>query len=67
MNTTLSAAIGGLTVFSIRYALTHRYDVGGLCNGILAGLVSITAGCSNMQSGMALLTGFIGVFVLAHT
>ena len=27
-----------------RYALTKLYDVGGMCNGILAGLVSITAG-----------------------
>ncbi|CAE8722346.1 unnamed protein product, partial [Polarella glacialis] len=63
MNTTLSAAIGGMTVFVLRYFLTHKYDVGGLCNGILAGLVSITAGCGNMQSGYALLTGLIGGFV----
>lgn len=40
-----------------------RYDVGGLCNGILAGLVSITAGCGNMESGSAFATGFVGAIV----
>jgi Amt family ammonium transporter len=63
MNTTLSAATGGLVVFTIRYALMRKYDVGGLCNGILAGLVSITAGCGNMESGSAFATGLIGGFV----
>ena len=37
MNTTLSAATGGITVFILKYALTKKYDVGALCNGILAG------------------------------
>lgn len=31
-------------------AAVLRYDVGGLCNGILAGVVSITAGCGNVTS-----------------
>ena len=38
MNTTISAATGGITVFVLRYFITKKYDVGGLCNGILAGL-----------------------------
>ncbi|CAE8739766.1 unnamed protein product [Polarella glacialis] len=63
MNTTLAAATGGITVFAFRYLLTKKYDVGGLCNGILAGLVSITAGCSNMECGSAFATGLIGAFV----
>ena len=37
MNTTLSAATGGITVFILAYVITKKYDVGGLCNGILAG------------------------------
>ena len=37
MNTTLSAATGGITVFILKYAITRKYDVGALCNGILAG------------------------------
>eukprot|EP00438_Fugacium_kawagutii_P026968 Skav224408 [mRNA] locus=scaffold657:99189:101949:+ [translate_table: standard] len=63
MNTTLSAAAGGLTVFIVRYVITHKYDVGALCNGILGGLVSITAGCGSMESGSAVATGVIGGFV----
>mmetsp|Transcript_34731 Transcript_34731/g.53975 ORF Transcript_34731/g.53975 Transcript_34731/m.53975 type:complete len:547 (+) Transcript_34731:69-1709(+) len=60
MNTTLSASMGGITVFAIRWILIRKYDVGGMCNGILAGLVSITAGCGNVESGSALWIGFIG-------
>merc|ERR1719262_2092197 len=61
MNTTLSAATAGLTVFTLRYFLgNHKYDLGALCNGILAGLVSITAGCSNVESGSAFAIGVIG-------
>jgi len=64
MNTTLSAACGGLTVFILRFfMLGRKYDLGALCNGILAGLVSITAGCSNVESGSAFLIGIIGGFV----
>eukprot|EP00931_Biecheleriopsis_adriatica_P012127 TRINITY_DN11322_c0_g1_i2.p1 TRINITY_DN11322_c0_g1~~TRINITY_DN11322_c0_g1_i2.p1 ORF type:complete len:573 (-),score=134.54 TRINITY_DN11322_c0_g1_i2:169-1887(-) len=63
MNTTLAAATAGITVFLLRYALVRKYDVGGLCNGILAGLVSITAGCGNMESGSAFATGLLGAFV----
>jgi len=63
MNTTLSAATGGITVFLLRYAMMKKYDVGGLCNGILAGLVSVTAGCGNVESHSALFIGLVGAFV----
>ena len=62
MNTTLSAATCGITVFLLKFVIVRKYDVGALCNGILAGLVSITAGCGNMECGSAVLTGFIGAF-----
>ena len=62
MNTTLSAATCGITVFLLKFVLVRKYDVGALCSGILSGLVSITAGCGNMECGSAVLTGFIGAF-----
>merc|ERR550514_988425 len=60
MNTTLSAATGGLTVVLLQYAINHKYDCAALCNGILGGLVSITAGCSNVESGSAVAIGALG-------
>merc|ERR1712159_596402 len=63
MNTTLSAATGALTVFLLIFAITKKYDCAALCNGILAGLVSVTAPCSNVESGSAVVIGFLGGFV----
>merc|ERR1719443_1177246 len=63
MNTTLSAATGGMTVFLLIFAITKKYDCAALCNGILAGLVSVTAPCSNVESGSAVLIGLLGGFI----
>jgi len=63
MNTTIAASIGGITVFSIKFALGRKYEIGSLCNGILAGLVSITAGCGNVECGTAWAIGLLGGFV----
>merc|ERR1719409_2393034 len=60
MNTTLSAATGAMTVFLLNFAITKKYDCAALCNGILAGLVSITAPCGNVESGSAVLIGLLG-------
>merc|ERR1712070_1206150 len=48
MNTTLAPCIAGLVVFALRAKVCspRLLDVTGFCNGILAGLVSITAGCA---------------------
>merc|ERR1719436_447064 len=63
MNTTLSAAVAGIFVLILRFAIYKKYDIGGMCNGILAGLVSITAPCGNVETGSAVLIGIIGAFV----
>jgi Amt family ammonium transporter len=60
MNTTLAASAGGLVVLTFRRFVNKKYDIGAMCNGVLAGLVSITAGCSNVESGSALLIGALG-------
>jgi len=63
MNTTIAAATCGLSLLVLRFAIFRKYDIGGMCNGILAGLVSITAPCGNVECGSALLIGLIGAFV----
>eukprot|EP00933_Yihiella_yeosuensis_P021999 TRINITY_DN1731_c0_g3_i2.p1 TRINITY_DN1731_c0_g3~~TRINITY_DN1731_c0_g3_i2.p1 ORF type:complete len:477 (-),score=111.63 TRINITY_DN1731_c0_g3_i2:454-1845(-) len=61
MNTTLAGATGGLTVFILRLIITKGlYDIGGFCNGILAGLVSVTAPCGNIECGSAFGVAIVG-------
>merc|ERR1711939_667765 len=52
----------GLVVFFLRAfcVAPKRLDVGGFCNGILAGLVAIIAGCAFVRPWEALVIGLIG-------
>jgi Amt family ammonium transporter len=65
VNTTLSPCVAGLLVFFLRARVfsPRLLDVGGFCNGILAGLVSITAGCANVKPWEAVLIGLVGGFI----
>ena len=64
VTTTLSAACGGITVILAEKLIgEHIWSVGACCNGILAGLVSITAGCSVTYPYAACIIGFLGGFV----
>ena len=60
VTTTLAAAGSAITVVLLGRFTGGIWDVGCVCNGILAGLVSITAGCSTLTCGLSLLTGILG-------
>jgi len=62
VNTTLAPCCSGLVVVFLRAQCfePRKLDVGGFCNGILAGLVAITAGCAFVKPWEALIIGFIG-------
>lgn len=65
VNTTLSPCVSGLVVFFLRAVVLppKLLDVGGFCNGILAGLVAITAACAFVKPWEAVVIGFVGGFV----
>jgi len=64
VTTTLAAAGGGVSAMALNYYLYHVWDLIAVCNGALAGLVSVTAGCSVIEPWAALLCGMLGAVVI---
>jgi len=65
MTTTLSAAAGGVAATITAWVKDGKPDLSMIVNGILAGLVGITAGCDAIPYPFAVLTGAIaGVIVV---
>jgi Amt family ammonium transporter len=62
VNTTLAPAAGGIAALILRkFVLEPKMlTVTSVCGGILAGLVSITAGCGNIYPVAAIPVGFVG-------
>lgn len=67
MNTTLSAAAGGLTTFLLIMLIDKIECVSSLSNGLLAGLVAITAGCDSSNSFWSLGIGFMAGCIFVGT
>jgi Amt family ammonium transporter len=65
VNTLLAASAGGLAALLFIYAKTHTFDVGMALNGVLAGLVAITAPCAWVEAWAAAVIGLIsGILVV---
>lgn len=63
MNTILAGAGSGLISQSLKSRINsdkHFYDVSGLCNGLLTGLVSVTGCCNDVMPEMAFFIGAVG-------
>jgi Amt family ammonium transporter len=60
VTTCLSAAAGGLGAFIVSYLKYKENDLSMLLNGILGGLVAITAGADQMGVLSSIIIGFIG-------
>lgn len=65
VNTTLAAAAGGLTSMFLSWGMFGKPDLSMALNGVLGGLVGITANCDCVSNHSAMLIGAIaGVVVL---
>jgi len=62
LTTTLAGASGGISAVVLERVLGLRrvWDVCAMCNGALAGLVSITAGCATLMPWAAVIMGVLG-------
>lgn len=65
VTTCLAACTGGLFAFLTSYVKFKRMDLGMVLNGILAGLVGITAGADTVSINAALIIGAVaGILVV---
>lgn len=64
VTTALAGGAGGMAAGMYTRITGGKWDVAMICNGILAGLVGITAGADSVSNNMALLVGLLaGVLV----
>ncbi len=65
VNTTLAAAAGAVGAMIMSWIMFRKPDATMTLNGVLGGLVGITAGCANVLPGSSVLIGLIaGIIVV---
>ena len=81
MNTVISAAASGLLVTQVNQwsnmfgdeasiaerQILYHFNVHSLCNAVLAGLVSVSASCNNIELWAAACVGAIGSVIYSQT
>ena len=67
VTTNLAAATGALGAMLAGFALQRTVDVGLAGNGVIAGLVAITAPCAYVQQWAALLIGLVAGILMVGT
>jgi Amt family ammonium transporter len=63
VNTNASAAAGAITMVVLSKAIIGKYDLGMVTNGVLAGLVGITAPCAYVSMTSSIAIGIIGATI----
>ncbi len=64
VTTNLAAAAGAVGAMVLGYLLWKKYDAALSLNGVIGGLVAITAGTANVSPGSAVIIGLIGGMVV---
>lgn len=59
VTTNMAAATGGIAALIYTWIFDKKPSLSMVCNGILAGLVGITAGCDCVSIGSAAIIGFV--------
>jgi ammonium transporter, Amt family len=59
INTTLASALGAIVSLLINFSLKKNWDIGCAINGLLAGLVAVTAPCAVVEPWSAAIIGFV--------
>lgn len=65
LNTSLAASSGGMALVLIAFLRDRKPNIGASINGVLAGLVGVTAGCHIFSTIDAVLVGIISAAVCA--
>ena len=66
INTFLAAAAGATASMFVTWFQFGKPDAPMTTNGVLAGLVGITAGCANLTPGFAIITGIIAGIIMVY-
>ena len=66
INTLLAAGAGSTAAMLLTWMQRSKPDAPMTINGVLAGLVGITAGCANLTPEFAILTGFLAGIIVVY-
>ena len=67
VTTTLAACAGALGAMFTAWFITGKPDVGFTLNGVLAGLVGVTAGAASLSFGASVLTGAVAGVIMVFS